>query len=97
MTPAKAAEALGISVKTLTGHVKDGELRYVNVGRGSKKPRRMFDIGDLTDFKERRTRREMPCRSISRRARPSTNTTSKCEVVAFTALQNAGAVEKRKR
>jgi excisionase family DNA binding protein len=97
LTPAEAADTLGVSVKTLVGHIKDGELRYINVGRGGKKPRRMFDLTDLSDFKERRTRRESPCRSINRNALPSTITTSRCEVIAFTALRNAEAVAKRSR
>jgi hypothetical protein len=33
-----AAERLGVSVKTLNGYVRDGELRYILVGSGKKKP-----------------------------------------------------------
>lgn len=40
--PKEAAQALGISVRTLNGFVQDGELRYSNVGRGKRKIRRMF-------------------------------------------------------
>src|ERR1022692_3591240 len=72
ITPYEAAEELGISTKLLLGYVRDGELRYVDVGRGGKRKKRMFNPADVEDFKERRTRREMPCRSTSRRPRHST-------------------------
>ena len=45
LSPKIAALRLGISTKTLKGHVDDGELRYINVGRGKKKPRRKFTDG----------------------------------------------------
>ena len=48
-TPRSAADWLGVSVKTLRGLVQDGELRYVNVGRGKKNIRRMFADEDLQD------------------------------------------------
>jgi Helix-turn-helix domain len=97
ITPDEAAEELGISPKLLLGHVLDGELCYVDVDRGGKRKKRMFHPADVEEFKQRRTRRETPCRSIGRRHRRSTTTTSKCEVVAFTALRSARADEKRKR
>ena len=97
LTPGQAAQSLDICMKTLFGHVRDGALRYINVGRGSKKPRRMFDPIDLADFRQSRKRIEAPCRFIGRKPRPSTNTTSKCEVVAFTALQSPRADGKPKR
>ena len=34
LKPQEVAERLGCTVKTLRGHVQDGSLRYVNVGRG---------------------------------------------------------------
>ena len=34
LKPQDVAERLGCTVKTLFGHVRDGSLRYVNVGRG---------------------------------------------------------------
>jgi len=50
LTTGEAAKVLRISPKTLTGHVKDGSLKYVNVGRGTIKPRRMFPPAELEDF-----------------------------------------------
>jgi predicted site-specific integrase-resolvase len=57
-----AAERLGVSVKSLNGYVRDGELRYILVGSGKKKPRRRFTDPDLDDLIESRARRDEPCR-----------------------------------
>src|SRR5690348_8969127 len=90
-TPAEAAAVLHCSRKTLTGHVRAGDLRYVIVGLGKKRPRRMFTVEDIQEFIERQTRRDTPCRSIGPRARHTTNSTLKSEVIAFTALRSARA------
>ena len=37
LTPAQAARRLGMSEKTLRGHVRTGDIRYVNVGRGKER------------------------------------------------------------
>ncbi|WLB15780.1 helix-turn-helix domain-containing protein [Bradyrhizobium japonicum] len=62
-SPQSAAERLGVSVKTLNGYVRDGEIRYINVGRGSKKQRRKFTDEDIDELIERRARRDVPCQS----------------------------------
>jgi hypothetical protein len=70
-TPEQAAEFLQCSPKQVHAHAKSGELRYVDIGRGSKRPRRRFTDADLIDFAERRSRRETPtCQSTSLKARP---------------------------
>ena len=38
LLPAEAARRLGITVDQLFAFVRDGELRYVNMGRGHKAP-----------------------------------------------------------
>ena len=88
-TPAEAAARLRVSRKTLTEHVRSGALRYVIIGCGSKRPRKMFTDADIEEFIERQTRRDVPCPSIAPRARRSTTTTSSGRVIAFTALRNA--------
>jgi excisionase family DNA binding protein len=93
-TPKEAAEKLRCSEKTLRAHVESGALRYVQIGRGTKKVRRMFTDEDIEAFIESQTRRNVPCLSTSTRAHRSTSTTSNGEVVAFTALRNARAAEK---
>src|SRR4051794_2817674 len=50
LTAAQAAAKLNCSIKTLNGHVKACELKYVIIGRGSKRPRRMFTDADLVQF-----------------------------------------------
>jgi excisionase family DNA binding protein len=62
-SPQSAAARLGVSVKTLQGYVSDGELRYINVGRGTKKVRRRFTDEDLEDLIQRRAQRDLPCQS----------------------------------
>ena len=97
-TPTEAAARLQISAKQLRAFVRSGELRYVNVGRGSKKPRIRFTDADLTEFIAARTRRNNPpCPSTSRRTHRTTNMTSSGEVIGFTARRNARAAEKPKR
>jgi hypothetical protein len=48
------AARLGISIKTLRGHVRDGSLRYVNVGRGDVRPRYRFTEQDVVEFEQAR-------------------------------------------
>src|SRR5262245_34228984 len=97
-TPEQAAEFLQCSPKQVHAHAKSGELRYVDIGRGSKRPHRRFTEADLIDFAERRSRRETsPCQSTSTKARRITTSTSKCEVYDFAALQALATGAKRKR
>src|SRR5262245_38763671 len=49
-TPAEAARKLRCSIKTLFAHVASGALRYVDIGRGTKRPHRMFTDADLDAF-----------------------------------------------
>jgi len=98
-TPREAAAKLGCSIKTLFAHVAAGALRYVDTGRGKKRPRRMFNDADLDAFIANQTRKDVPCPSTSPRtaARRISTTTSKCEVIGFTARRNARLAVKRKQ
>lgn len=49
-TPKQAAARLQMSVEQLTAFARDGDIRYINTGRGKKIPRRMFTDRDLDDF-----------------------------------------------
>jgi hypothetical protein len=88
-TKAEAAAKLGCSTKTLDGYVSIGALHYVALGHGKKRQRKMFADTDLDEFIANQTRKDSPCPSTRTRtvARRSGTSTSKCEVVAFTALQ----------
>jgi excisionase family DNA binding protein len=86
----QAAKKLDISEEQARGLVQDGELQFINVGRGKKRPRMRFTEEDLDDLIERRRRKSNPsCLSTNRKSHRSTNTTSKSTVIGFTALRNA--------
>jgi len=93
LTPNEAAAYLGNSVKTL----RKLSIPFIIVGCGRVKARRMYAHADLDCFIEAQRQKAKPCPSISAKTRRSTTTTSKCEVVAFTALQGARASAKPKR
>ena len=59
-TMAEAAARLSCSVKTLKGYVDAGALRYVIIGHGTKRPRKMFTDADLDAFIEAQTRKDVP-------------------------------------
>ena len=96
-TPREAARKLHCSVKTLNGHVASGALRYVIIGHGMKRPRRMFADADINDFIAAQTRKVTPCPSTRTRARRTGNLTSSGEVIAFTAQPRPRPGGKRRR
>lgn len=53
LTMKQAAEALAISVRHLINLSEDGEIPFVNVGRGTRKIRR-YDPADIEAFKNQR-------------------------------------------
>lgn len=85
-TLAEAAERLRISEHMLRGLVRDGDMRFVNVGRGKIKPRIMFTDRDIDDFIAARQRR-LACPSTSRKARRNIGTNSNVAVIGFAALR----------
>ena len=86
-TPDEAARKLGCSVKTVNAHVAAGDLRYVSIGKGTKRTRKMFTDADLNEFITNQTRKDLPCLSDATRARRSGNTASKSEIVSFSEVQ----------
>ncbi|WP_152104144.1 MULTISPECIES: helix-turn-helix domain-containing protein [Bradyrhizobium] len=95
LTGKEAAARLGITVDQLAALVHDGEISFINMGRGSKRPRRRYTEADLDDLIERRRRRES-CPSGSPKLRRFTVTTSGSAVIGFTALRNAQLEKKQK-
>ena len=91
----QAAKKLDISEDQVTGLVLDGELSYINVGRGRKRPRMRFAEEDLEELIARRRRREAYL-STSPKSHRSTSTTSGSEVIGFTARRNAKLAKKPK-
>src|SRR5713101_2982899 len=47
LTPQQAADALQVSLATLRGFVKDGDLVFINKSRGKERPRMAFDPADI--------------------------------------------------
>jgi hypothetical protein len=98
-TPAEAARKLRCSVKTLNAHVAAGALRYVDIGRGRKRARKMFTDSDLNEFIANQSRKDVPCPSTRTETvvRRISISTSKCEVIGFTARRNARRAAKPKK
>ncbi|WP_367184945.1 helix-turn-helix domain-containing protein [uncultured Bradyrhizobium sp.] len=94
--PKEVAERLKVSVKTLDGYADAGEIRYVDLSRGGKNKRRRYTPEFVEEFISRRTRRDVPCPSTAPKARRSTTTTSKSNVIGFTARRAMLASEKQK-
>ena len=85
-----AARTLGITEDQTRGLIQDGELHFIDVGRGKKRPRIRLTEADLDELIERRRRkREQQCQSTNRRSHRSTGSTSKLGAVGFTAQRNA--------
>jgi len=83
-------------VKTLA--LKDGELRFINTGRGTQHIRMMFTEADVEDFIKRRAiRNPPPCPSGNRKTPPTITSTSSGEVIGFTNRLNAQRDAKQKR
>jgi excisionase family DNA binding protein len=64
LTPEQAALRLSITEDQLGALTHGGEISYINVGRGKKRPRRRYAEEDIQEFLERRRKREAPCPSI---------------------------------
>jgi hypothetical protein len=90
----ETASLLGIDQKTLRGHVKTGNIRFVVVGLGMTKLRREFTLSDILEFLERMRCRECP--SISAPTRPTTTMISSGDVLGFTARRAKLIAERRK-
>jgi excisionase family DNA binding protein len=95
LTPREAAAILRVSLDTLEGYVLDGTLAFVNVGRGTKRPRRRFSLVDIERFIADRTKRLTPSPSISTPDRR--NTRSPSTVVGFMAARAARLAEKQRQ
>ena len=96
-TAKQAAAKLGCSIKTLKGHVDTGALRYVPMGHGKKRLRRMYNDADLDEFIANQTRKDTPCPSIASRARHTGTSNSESKIIAFTAAPKPRPGAKPKR
>nr|DAF66318.1 MAG TPA: helix-turn-helix domain protein [Caudoviricetes sp.] len=93
LTMKQAAEALAISVRHLINLSEDGEIPFVNVGRGTRKIRR-YDPVDIEAFKnQRKTDRTTEQQPASSRRVPHS---SPLAIVDFRALLEERRSTKRK-
>lgn len=81
---AEACVMLSVCEKVLRRARKDGQLRYVLIGRSIR-----YTMDDLDDFISKSRQEGEPCQSTSRKTRRTTISTSRCEIVAFSDLQDA--------
>lgn len=96
-TPKYAAERLACSYKTLVGYVRAGTLKYVKVGNGTKRPRRMFTDTDLDEFVVNQTRRDAsPHQPAKAAARRPIVTISGGNVPSIAELRNAQTAARQK-
>lgn len=96
-SPVETAKILGISIKTLREHVDLGRIRSIVVGNAKKRKHRMFTDKNIQSFIESQKLREVPkCQSTKTLKAPSTNTTSKSVVLAFSALAKPATKKKQR-
>ena len=96
-TAAQAAAKLGCSIKTLNAHVSSGALKYVSIGHGKRRTRKMFADSDLNEFIATQTRQENPCPSTADHARRTGTSISGAEVIDFRNPRRPPTSVKRKR
>lgn len=85
---AETAEMLGISTRTLLGHVTAGELRYVLIGKRTRK----FTQRDIDDFIEARKQ----CQSTVRKTRRTSTLISLSGAPGFMEARERRLAERRK-
>ncbi|WP_157096451.1 AlpA family transcriptional regulator [Methylosinus sp. R-45379] len=94
----EAAMRLCVSKKTLLGFVQDGSIPKIPIGRGAKRKRCAFDPADIEAFARSRKQFEAPkCQSSKGKAKRSTATTSKSQVVDLREVRARLMAEKRKK
>jgi hypothetical protein len=65
LTASEAAAKLRCSVKTLKGYVAASVLKYVGIGHGRKRQRKMFTDADLNQFIADQTRKDGSVHNLS--------------------------------
>ena len=84
LSPSEAAEELCISEKHLRYLTCQGQIRYINIGMGSKRETRRYDPDDLRAFREARA-----CLSTRGQDNRNTRTTSVIVGIDFQARRDA--------
>ncbi|WP_425283194.1 hypothetical protein [Methyloceanibacter caenitepidi] len=77
--------------------MRDGSIRYITIGQGTKRQTYRFAPADLADFIEKQAQQEAaPCPSTKTRARRTTSTNFNSKVIAIADRLRSGASAKRK-
>jgi excisionase family DNA binding protein len=97
LTLAQAAAHLGTTIDQVRAHVADGALRFVNIGRGRKRPRYRFEHTDLDAFKASRIQEHSTCRSTDGRGPNFSRSISSSNVIGFQDARAARRSAKPKR
>ncbi|WP_425311710.1 helix-turn-helix domain-containing protein [Microvirga massiliensis] len=84
LTIPETAEILGMSVKTVTGHINAGRLPSIAVGNGQMRSRRRIHPDDLQKFFD--AQRRIECQSTSPRTRRFGTMTFRSDANGFTDL-----------
>lgn len=96
MTPEQAAEALSISHRHLIYLTDDGELPFINIGRGMRKIRR-YDPADIEAFKNQRKTSECQFTSEKTVRTAPTRMSSGYAVIDFRATREKLRNERRSK
>jgi excisionase family DNA binding protein len=96
LTLAQAAEKLGVCERTVREHVKARRLRFINLGRGSKRVCMRFDPADLAAFVDA-MRQTMPGPAPIMRRLRSNGTGSSGDILGFKARMELCDAMHRKR
>jgi hypothetical protein len=92
-----AAAKLNITEGALRAFVRDHDIKFINVGRGSKRPRYRFSDADLQEFIDKRSQESPPCQfSNPKNPGRSSGTASKSVVTGFMARRSAQLAAKLK-
>ena len=98
LDPKDAAARLNITEEQVRAFARDGDLKFINMGRGAKRPRYRFSAADIDELIAKRKGLETQCRSTNpQNPHRISGTTSRSTVVGFTALRAARLAAKRKR
>jgi len=92
-----AANKLNVTTEKVRGFVRDGDLKFINIGHGTKYPRYRFTDEDINALIEKRKTQEIQCPSFAPRSpRRISGSVSKSVVVGFMEARNARIASKPK-
>jgi hypothetical protein len=96
---AAVAVRLNVTKEKVRTFARDGELKFINVGHGEKRPRYRFTDSDIAELIEKRRQQEtLQCPSLKPKSpHPISGTGSKSIVVGFMEARAARLARKPKK